>query len=88
MMLAPSRPATIVAGMIGIGDNLHQRAVLRDLMKQGEVWLETPYAAMFHDLVEQGLRIVPVRRHISRGCGRDAGADRWRRCRAPRSVSR
>lgn len=54
-----SRPSVLVNGMLGIGDNLHQRAVLRELMKTHDVWLESYYVAMFHDLTSQGLKIVP-----------------------------
>jgi hypothetical protein len=54
-----TRPALAVSGMLGVGDNLHQRAVLRELMKTNDVWLESYYAAMFHDLIADGLKIVP-----------------------------
>lgn len=41
----------IVQGMHGLGDNLHQRAVLRELLKRhATVWLETPWPAIYHDL--------------------------------------
>jgi hypothetical protein len=49
--------------MYGIGDNLHQRAVLRELMRPREVWLDTFYSSMYHDLVAQGLKL----RLLSRG---------------------
>lgn len=44
--------------MHGMGDCLHQRAVLRHWMKTHEVWLETSWAAMYHDLVAEGLHLV------------------------------
>lgn len=47
----------IYRGMYGIGDNLHQRAVLRAAMAQGPVVLETFYHAMYHDLVARGLKL-------------------------------
>ena len=44
--------------MYGIGDNLHGRAVLRELMKTHKVRLEGFYPAMVHDLIGQGLEFV------------------------------
>jgi hypothetical protein len=44
-------------GMWGAGDCIHQRAVLRELMKSNDVYLQTPSVAPFHDLVAQGLKI-------------------------------
>jgi hypothetical protein len=49
-----------VIGMYGIGDNLHQRAVLRELMKSQHVELEGFYPAMVHDLVAAGLKFIPL----------------------------
>ena len=40
------------------GDGLHQRAIVRELMKHYQVWLDTPNFSMYHDLVAQGLRLV------------------------------
>lgn len=48
----------LVHGMHGMGDNLHQRAVLRELMKTREVWLETPWPSIYHDLVGPRLHLV------------------------------
>jgi ADP-heptose:LPS heptosyltransferase len=47
-------------GMYGAGDCVHQRAVLRELMKAHEVWLESPSFAQFHDFVEQGMKICRI----------------------------
>jgi hypothetical protein len=44
-------------GMWGAGDCIHQRAVLRELMKAHDVHLQTPSVAPFHDLIGQGLKI-------------------------------
>jgi hypothetical protein len=49
--------SVVISGMYGIGDNIHQRAVLRELMKTNEVWLETCHVALYHDLIEQGLKL-------------------------------
>lgn len=51
------KPKIIVDGMYGIGDNLHQRAAIRELMKTHEVWLITCHAAIWHDMLKQGLHL-------------------------------
>ena len=52
------RPAVYIDGMWGIGDNLHQRAPIRELMKTNEVWLSTCHWQLYHDLVADGLHLV------------------------------
>jgi len=52
------KPPLVVVGMWGIGDNLHQRAVVRELMKTRDVWLETCHYLLYHDLVKQGLKLL------------------------------
>jgi len=47
-----------VLGMHGCGDNLHERALIRHLMKRHRVWLETPWPSIFHDLVGEQLHLV------------------------------
>jgi hypothetical protein len=48
-----------IQGMGGQGDCLHQRAFVRQLMKRYDlVILATPWPAMYHDLIEQGLKVV------------------------------
>lgn len=40
-----------VEGMHGMGDNLHQRALIRQWLAAGEeVWLDTPWPEIYHDL--------------------------------------
>ncbi|HEY8355164.1 MAG TPA: hypothetical protein VIK69_09145 [Methylophilaceae bacterium] len=39
-----------------MGDNLHQRAVVREFMKSHEVWLETPWPSIYHDF--KGLHLI------------------------------
>jgi len=56
-------PHLFFAGMGGMGDCLHQRAVLRQLMKRYTVTLATPWPAMYHDLIAEGL--IVVRRGIA-----------------------
>lgn len=55
------KPAPVViTGMYGIGDNLHQRAVLRELMKAGSVTLEGFYPSIVRDLVAAGMQFVTL----------------------------
>lgn len=51
-------PAYRAHGMHGLGDNLHQRAVVRQLMEQKPVWLETTWPCVYHDLVGPRLHLV------------------------------
>jgi hypothetical protein len=45
--------------MHGLGDNIHQRAILRQLLDRGDdVWLRSSWVAPYHDLVERGLKIL------------------------------
>lgn len=46
-----------VMGMHGMGDNLHQRAVVRELMRRHAVWLDTPWPSIYHDLVGRNLHL-------------------------------
>jgi predicted SAM-dependent methyltransferase len=52
------KPAIVIDGMWGIGDNLHQRAVVRELMQTHEVWLSTCHWQLYHDLVAEGLHLT------------------------------
>jgi hypothetical protein len=52
------RPSVLIDGMYGIGDNIHQRAGLREMMKTKEVWLLTPHWLMYHDLIAEGLHPI------------------------------
>ncbi|HVT36307.1 MAG TPA: hypothetical protein VHE37_12010 [Nevskiaceae bacterium] len=47
-----------IKGMHGLGDNLHQRGIIRQLMQRHTVWLETPWPCVYHDLVREGLLLV------------------------------
>lgn len=49
-----------VQGMHGLGDNIHQRALMRLLMKKHTVYLETPWPWVYHDLAGSRLRLLPV----------------------------
>lgn len=52
------KPPLIVQGMHGMGDCLHQRAVVRQLMRESDVTLETSWASMYHDLLAEGLKVT------------------------------
>jgi hypothetical protein len=40
----------LIRGMHGLGDNIHQRAVVRQFLASGyEIWLQTPWPNVFHD---------------------------------------
>lgn len=57
--LTQKKPPILITGMFGIGDNLHQRAPIRDLMLSHDVWLETCHIALYHDLAVEGLKLLP-----------------------------
>jgi hypothetical protein len=48
----------VVQGMLGLGDNLHERAIVRKLMLHHDAWLETPWPSVFHDLAADGLKLL------------------------------
>lgn len=44
-------PSILIRGHHGLGDNLHQRAIVRQLLHAGnDVWIETPWPSVYHDL--------------------------------------
>lgn len=53
-----ARPLYIV-GMAGLGDVIHQRSIVRAYLAKGrEVWLETPWPQVYHDLAGPRLKLV------------------------------
>jgi ADP-heptose:LPS heptosyltransferase len=51
----------IIDGMQGLGDNVHQRAVIRHLLAcnpRTEFWLKTSWPCLYHDLVGDRLHVV------------------------------
>lgn len=50
----------LVNGMMGLGDCIHQRAVIRQLMERNEVWLQTPWPSLYADLAGEGLILLPA----------------------------
>ncbi|GAB2913753.1 glycosyltransferase family 9 protein [Paralcaligenes ginsengisoli] len=49
-VLMHHRPALFIEGMHGLGDNLHQRSVIRQLSQSHDIWLETPWPCLYYDL--------------------------------------
>lgn len=58
-----TKPSLFIQGMHGLGDCIHQRAVLRQLMTMQSVTLETSWPSVYHDLVGEDLKLV--RRPVS-----------------------
>lgn len=53
-----SKPPLYIRGMHGIGDNLHQRAVMRVLKRHCNVTLESSWYSLYHDLIDENFRVV------------------------------
>lgn len=53
------KPALTLRSMHGIGDNLHERAIVRELMRDYEVWMKTSWPQMYWDLVPE-LHLLPL----------------------------
>lgn len=51
------RDAVIVYGMGGLGDSIHQRAVVRSLARDADVWLYTAWPQLYHDIPD--IRLLP-----------------------------
>lgn len=52
-----SKPPLFIRGMHGIGDNLHQRAVMRVLKETHSVTLESSWHSLYHDLIDEDFRV-------------------------------
>ncbi|WP_181175190.1 hypothetical protein [Mesorhizobium sp. B2-2-1] len=71
--------------MHGLGDNLHQRAIVRQLMRAHEVFLESSWVAPYHDLIADGLKVIhktTALRTQAKNASREAA--RFHRARLPR----
>jgi hypothetical protein len=55
---AMTKPGLHIAGMHGLGDCIHQRAIVRQLMRTHSVTLETSWASLYHDLVGPDLKLA------------------------------
>lgn len=53
-----SKQVTMIEGMHGLGDCLHQRATVRHFLSLGPVYLSTPWPCIYHDLVDKGLTLI------------------------------
>lgn len=54
-----NKPPLYIRGMHGMGDNLHQRAVMRILRETHNITLETSWASLYHDFLDAGdFRVV------------------------------
>lgn len=49
---------TVILGMHGMGDCLHQRAVVREYMRRGPVYLRTPWPQLYHDMRGANLKLL------------------------------
>jgi len=66
----------LIKGMQGLGDNLHQRALIRQFLEERDVWLESCWVAPYHDLIGAGLKVVQrqtVLRTQAKNAAREAG---------------
>src|SRR5512144_2511893 len=55
----PAVSSVVIHGMHGMGDNLHQRAIVRQLLERYDVvYLETPWPCIYHDLRGPRLRLI------------------------------
>lgn len=61
-----SNPPLYLQGMHGMGDNIHQRAIIRQLLDTRDVWLETSWPCVYHDFMPSGRLHLRRRRVILR----------------------
>ncbi len=47
-----------IRGMHGMGDCIHQRAVIRQLLDRHEIWLETSWPQIYHDMPQIHLELT------------------------------
>lgn len=59
LRVPPDPSIVLVHGMQGLGDNLHQRALIRRLLEHHTVYLKTPWPSLYHDLVGPTLHLLP-----------------------------
>lgn len=49
----------LIEGMHGLGDNLHQRAIIRQLIPNYKmIWLETSWVSVYHDLIGENFQVI------------------------------
>jgi len=75
------RPVAHIIGHRGIGDNLHQRGPIKELMRLGyDVYCETPMWVVYHDLIERGLKLIHMPCHLhaqAKQIERELGTYKW-----------
>lgn len=77
MTALAERGSLYVKGMRGIGDSIHQRAVVKQLIRRNLIWLETPWPCLYFDLAGPNLRFVAKQtklRFQSKNMERERGA--------------
>lgn len=85
------KPIFHIIGHRGIGDNIHQRAVIRELMKEYNVYLETPAWMIYHDLIAQGLKLIHMNTNLHaqrKQIQREYGTYKWNTRPQKRDISR
>lgn len=65
-VVSSGHPMTFLTGMLGVGDNIHLRAVIRELKKTHDVKLESFQFSMYHDLIDEHLELIPFQNHRNR----------------------
>lgn len=58
------KPQLLIQGMHGLGDNIHQRGLIRQLMLRYNVTLQSSWFSLYYDLIERGLHIVSKPTHL------------------------
>jgi hypothetical protein len=76
-----------VQGMFGLGDNIYQRAVIRELVGEHDVWLETPWPQLYGDLPVRCVKPATKLRTQAKNAERWASWANPRRGVMPRRVS-
>lgn len=67
-------PSLLLRGHHGLGDNLHQRAIVRQLLAAGnDVWIETPWPSVYHDLPVRCVPKLSTLRAQAKNLEREAG---------------
>jgi hypothetical protein len=84
---SPDLPIKMLS-MQGLGDNLHQRAIVRQLMAQQVVYLDSSWPSVYHDLVGPRLQLVRPAAVALRTQAKNAvrEAARYHTTKAPRQV--
>lgn len=72
----------VVEGMSGFGDNIHQRAIIRELVKKHNVWLRTPVPSFYYDF---DIKFLPPNTTL-RTQLKNAAKEQYAHKRAPKNV--